>query len=141
MGKEWCGSCQKWGPHGCEYHEFEVLRDTEEVQVERCKRCPHRVTYNKTADGQIDNVRYLKDHLRDFCQSTGPTSSVFLSVYGPEAYERSRRLKAQEVMKESNEKEAWDQGVWESKESLKLWKTLESRGYTRREILQAIDKI
>ena len=43
--------------------------------------CGRKVIYRKTLAGRIDNTRYLNEHIRDFCQPTGPTHKVFAELY------------------------------------------------------------
>lgn len=63
------------------YCDFAVNLDSETVQIETCKFCHRSVRYNKKG-GKVDNARYLRDHVRDFCQRTGPTALVYEEIYG-----------------------------------------------------------
>lgn len=65
----------------CKYHSFTVIQSDKDRQVERCKQCGYTKSYNKVND-RVNNVEYLKDHVKDFAQPTGPTANVFEEVYG-----------------------------------------------------------
>lgn len=65
----------------CKYHNFTSIHSDKNVQVERCKQCGYQKKYNKV-EGRVNNVEYLKDHVRDFAQPTGPTAHIFKQFYG-----------------------------------------------------------
>lgn len=72
---------------GCRFgqpHEFTTIKDTKTVKVEKCRLCQTRRRWQKRYKGRIDNKEYLKDHVREFAQKTGPTHRVFKKLYEPE---------------------------------------------------------
>ena len=72
---------------GCRFgqpHDFATLADRPGYKVERCRICRARRRWNKGFGGRIDNVRYLRDHVRSFAQEYGSTRRVFYKVYQPE---------------------------------------------------------
>lgn len=70
------------------YCSFETTLDNKEVRKEVCTFCGKRVIYNKAEGERIDNAKYLRDHVRDFCQPYGPTAKVYEEVYGVAARKR-----------------------------------------------------
>ena len=71
---------------GCRFglpHDFTTIKDTKTYKVERCKICNSRKKYNKGYHMRIDNASYLKDHVRNYAQETGPTKRVFAKIYKP----------------------------------------------------------
>jgi len=78
----------RWGIRGdCKfgtYHDVTVLRDTPRYKVEKCVRCNKRFKWGKWNRGRVDNVNYLKVHVRSFCQENGPTKRVFKKIYRKE---------------------------------------------------------
>jgi len=54
-------------------HDFVMIKYDAEIAIEICKECKKKVFYRKGRfDGRIDNVKYLKDHRRDFVQKGTP---------------------------------------------------------------------
>jgi len=71
---------------GCRFgqpHDFEAIKENAQFKVERCNICGQRRKWNKGYKGRIDNVNYLKDHVRSFAQKTGPTKRVFFKLNEP----------------------------------------------------------
>ena len=65
------------------YCDFVVTISNDEVQVEVCQFCGKKVGYWKEkGTGRIDNAKYLRDHVRHFCQPFGPTRKIFEEIYG-----------------------------------------------------------
>ncbi len=65
--------------------------------------------------GQIDNKKYLRYHLRDFCQPYGATKRDFIRIYGEKKY--------QEILHrppKQDTKKAWDKIQDEAEQELKL---------------------
>ncbi len=83
--QKWCG--------------FEITLENDEVQKEVCRYCGKRVIYRKI-DGKVDSNKYLRDHVRDFCQPWGATKRVYLELYGTKA------IKEVEVIKDAKENAA-----------------------------------
>ena len=67
----------RWG----QVHDFFTIKDTKTYKVEKCKICNIRKKYNKGYRMRIDNAQYVKDHVRNFAQETGPTKRVFYKIY------------------------------------------------------------
>jgi len=65
----------------CDNHNFTVIHSDQHTQVEVCKDCGFKKQYKKI-DNRINNQEYLKDHVRDFAQPTGPTAKIFERYYG-----------------------------------------------------------
>lgn len=66
------------------WHAYTDLFEDSGGKVEVCIWCGTKAIYRKN-NGKIDNRAYLKDHVRDFCQPTGPTADVFEEIYGKTA--------------------------------------------------------
>lgn len=122
---------------GCRFHDFKVVGDGKWGVLERCLLCGHYEEYKKGSDGSMDNVKYLKDHIRDFCQSTGSTAHIFKEIYGAKAVARSLQAKNREGQID----EALKEGQEAQRESLKFWRQMEGKGFTRTEILRMIESI
>lgn len=63
------------------YCAFIAHYEDERATCETCQFCGTKRVYKKTLAGRMDNPRYLRDHIRDFCQPTGPTHKVFAELY------------------------------------------------------------
>lgn len=77
----------------------DVFEDTG-GKVERCIFCGRRVFYRKRG-GSIDNLAYLKAHVRDFCQPAGPTKKVYEEIYGKAS------LKSYEELRKQHDLRTW----------------------------------
>ena len=64
--------------------EWKVVLANDEIQKEVCKFCGRRIFFNKV-DGRIDNDRYMRTHVRAFCQPFGITREVYEEIYGKKA--------------------------------------------------------
>lgn len=73
-------------------HAYEIEFDNPQVQAEKCSICGDEIKFQKDSQGRIDNLAYLKAHLREFCQPTGPTAKLYYILYAPELYEPNRHL-------------------------------------------------
>jgi hypothetical protein len=72
---------------GCRFgqpHDFTQIKDAPSFVVERCQICGVRRKWNKGYKSRVDNVRYLKDHVRTYAQASGPTKIVFAKMYEKE---------------------------------------------------------
>ena len=72
---------------GCRFgqpHNMSLVSETKTIKVERCLICGYRGRYPKDSKGRTDNVKYLKDHARQFAQRNGTTKRVFNKLYSPE---------------------------------------------------------
>lgn len=58
-----------------------MVGENTEAVVEVCNECHHKLITRKDRKGRIDNKAYLKEHMRDTAQPTGPTSKVFKRFY------------------------------------------------------------
>jgi hypothetical protein len=115
--------------HPTTYHDFERTFENDEAVKEVCVICNRREIYRKK-DGQIDNRKYLRDHIRDFCQPTGSTRGVYLEVYGAKRMAESLSKRDKRPMRSREEREE------DALETLKIWKRLEGRGFTDDEITE-----
>lgn len=98
------------------YCDFVVDLSTENFQLEHCKFCHREVGYKKI-QGRVDNTKYLMDHIRDFCQSTGSTRPVYEFVYGLDGLKK-RKAEAKKI--EGHRKNRDDLGEG-AKEYVKSW--------------------
>lgn len=122
----------------CKYHDWVIVGEDEKSIGERCKLCGQNESYRKS-DGRIDNVRYLKNHVRDFVQPE--YKSLYIEIWGEKAYENSMKRRRDKEAEEGAIERGIKEGMENVKDSLKHWSHLESRGFTRQEILKAIDLI
>ena len=77
-----------------------------EGEVQVCKFCKFRAVYTKEPKtGRIDNVRYLKDHVRNFAQPGGRTGHIYKRVNGNKKLET---YKPRHVAKKEARK-GWDE--------------------------------
>ena len=65
-------------------HDYEVLSESIDGIRERCKECGKILITTKGRNDRINNVKYLKEHARDFAQPTGRTSRLYKKIYGKE---------------------------------------------------------
>jgi hypothetical protein len=63
---------------------MKILHETKTVKWEVCMGCNMKKRYNKGYRGRVNNVEYLKDHVRNFAQRFGATKGVFNRIYQPE---------------------------------------------------------
>ena len=73
---------------GCRYrgipHDFKLLHENPQVKWEVCQICGKKKRWNKGYKGRVQNVEYLKDHVRNFAQKFGATKRVYNKVYHKE---------------------------------------------------------
>lgn len=73
---------------GCKYrgipHDLHITFQNAHVKWERCNICNRKFRFNKGYKGRVDNVEYLKAHIRNFCQRGGATKRIYNKVYHPE---------------------------------------------------------
>lgn len=112
--------------------KFEVVGDYPDAKVEVCSLCSRRVIYNKV-NGDVDPKQYLNDHIRDFCQPLGRTRYIYEEIYGHEHAYKRRMEMTKDV---PTDQDSIDEGAYEAKEALRLWKRLEGKGMTQKEIVQ-----
>ena len=78
---------RKWGDCRSDrlgLHDLIVSeRSDHEYHVEVCTLCGDFKGY-RLVDGKMDNEKYHEDHLRDFCQPYGSTSTLFRELHGYE---------------------------------------------------------
>ena len=63
-------------------HDYQYVSENVEGLVEICRTCRKRLITRKDHNQRIDNRKYLKEHVRDFCQKTGRTANLFKRFYG-----------------------------------------------------------
>lgn len=97
------------------YHSFESITHYLKGQKETCIYCGKTTIWKMNDKGQIDNKKYLRYHLRDFCQPYGATKRDFIRIYGEKKY--------QEILHrppKQDTKKAWDKIQDEAEQELKL---------------------
>ncbi len=74
--------------YGCKWsnvpHDFQPVGETSIIKVERCTICNLKESWKKGFKQRIDNVNYLKAHIRNFAQRGGATNRVFIRMYEPQ---------------------------------------------------------
>lgn len=114
------------------YCDFEVIGDHPDAVVERCRFCHRKVIYN-VVGGRTDNQKYLRHHVRDFCQPYGITGNVYREIYGVENLKRWEREEAEKKSRKAYyEKDA----IKDAKSDLKVYKRLQDKGYTFEELMK-----
>ena len=77
------------GDLGCKYrgipHDLHIIHQNDRVKVEVCQICYRKFRWNKGYRGRVNNVDYLKAHVRQFCQRNGVTKRIFHKIYKPES--------------------------------------------------------
>lgn len=72
---------------GCRFglpHDMKLVHETKHAKWEVCQRCGMRKRWNKGHKGRVDNVEYLKVHVRNFAQKSGATKRIYHKLYKPE---------------------------------------------------------
>ena len=73
---------------GCRYrgipHDLRIIHQTDYIKIEACYICNRRFRWNKKYKGRVNNIEYLKAHVRNYCQRNGATKRVYMKVYHPE---------------------------------------------------------
>lgn len=72
---------------GCRFgqpHDLKTIHENPQVKWEVCQLCNKKFKFNKGYKGRVNNVEYLKAHIRNFAQSWGATKRVYQRVYHPE---------------------------------------------------------
>lgn len=62
-------------------HSFNTVGENSEAIVEICTECKKRLVMRKDSKERVNNVQYLKEHVRDTAQPTGITSKIFKRFY------------------------------------------------------------
>ena len=73
--------------YGCRYgnpHDLMAIGENPQMKWEVCVRCNKKFRWKKGYKGRVDNVEYLKAHVRQFAQSFGATKRIFNKLYRPE---------------------------------------------------------
>lgn len=112
------------------WHDYRIVAETSSGQRERCNFCGHEVCYPKKG---LNNVKYLKDHARDFFQHVGRTADEFIRVYGEKKAKENQKL-----IDQKNNKVDWDLIKYETKEYLRYWEKKSHAGFTDKEIISQI---
>ena len=72
---------------GCRFgqpHNLVKLGENPQQLWERCNICGKTFHWNKGYKGRMDNIEYLKAHVRQLAQDFGSTERVFKKLYQPE---------------------------------------------------------
>jgi len=65
------------------YHDLIPIYENQAKKVEVCKLCGKKFRWNKGHKGRVANAEYLKLHIRNFAQRTGPTKRAYYRTYDP----------------------------------------------------------
>jgi hypothetical protein len=71
---------------GCRFgqpHKLKIIHENPHVKWEACEICGKRFRWNKGYKGRVNNVEYLKAHVRNFAQKFGATKRVYHKIYSP----------------------------------------------------------
>ena len=71
---------------GCMYgapHNMRYLANTKTAKWEKCVICGRIFRWTKGARGRVENVEYLKAHVRNFAQKGGATRMIYHKIYRP----------------------------------------------------------
>ena len=75
------------GDLGCRHrgipHDMMYVAENPQVKWERCKICGKVFKWKKGNKGRVENLKYLKAHLRNFCQRYGATRRIYHKIYRP----------------------------------------------------------
>ena len=72
------------------YCDFEISRNLPDAQIEVCSFCGKKVVYYKDQQGNMDDAKYMRDHIRHTVQPYGRTARMFREIYGNKIYELAR---------------------------------------------------
>lgn len=76
------------GDLGCKYrgipHDMSIVFENQRVKCETCKICTRRFRWYKGFRGRVNNVEYLRAHVRNFAQRWGATKRIYHKTYYPE---------------------------------------------------------
>lgn len=62
-------------------HDFTIVYENSRFKVEVCHLCNKKYKWNKRFLSRIDNINYLKAHVRNYAQKFGATKRVYNRVY------------------------------------------------------------
>ncbi len=63
------------------HHDYVEIGSNPDVQIEVCKECKKKLV-TKRNGGKAENLKYLKEHIRDTAQPHGATGKIFSKYYG-----------------------------------------------------------
>lgn len=72
---------------GCRFgqpHNMMLIKDGKNAKWERCVICNKKFRWNKGYKQRVHNTEYLKAHVRNYAQRTGPTKGVYNRIYKPQ---------------------------------------------------------
>jgi len=64
-------------------HDLRITFQNDAVKWETCAICNKKFRWNKRYKGRVNNVEYLKSHVRNYAQRGGATKRVYMKVYRP----------------------------------------------------------
>lgn len=73
------------GCRGGNPHDPVLLKETKAYKIEKCRLCGIRKRWNLSFKGRVNNVEYLRFHVRSFAQPNGSTKRVYNKVNNPNA--------------------------------------------------------
>lgn len=71
---------------GCRWgqpHDLQRLGENQGQIWERCNLCGKTFRWNKGYKGRIENIEYLRAHVRQYAQEFGSTKRVYMKLYSP----------------------------------------------------------
>lgn len=78
----------RFGNFGCKTHgiphDLKIVYENKSKKIEVCQLCNKMFRWNKGFKGRVNNVEYLKAHIRNFAQKFGATKRVYHKIYNPE---------------------------------------------------------
>jgi len=72
------------------YCKFDITFESDETHIETCVFCGKRLVYPKI-NGIVNNVKYKKDHKRDFIQAD-EEPELFIKLYGQKHFDQRKEL-------------------------------------------------
>jgi Zn ribbon nucleic-acid-binding protein len=91
-------------------HDYSItVGENDNLLVEQCVQCGHKIQFIKSTNGKTDNIRYGETHQRWFLQ---PNHPLYRRYYGkpppPLPSKAEARKKAVEIAREEIERSAYE---------------------------------
>lgn len=84
-------------------HDFEIIKETPQLVVERCRFCGKKIKFFKKDDEVVNKYEYGKYHARDYLQYRGNTKYLFKKVFGNSAEKRILQMEKDQERQMSND--------------------------------------
>ena len=65
-------------------HDLKIIHENPQIKIEVCQICNKKFRWNKGYKGRVQNVEYLKAHVRNCAQQWGATKRIYYKIYKPE---------------------------------------------------------